>query len=313
MPKPTLSAVSTAPLPDPPYPPDTKAGSFAFDVDIARIVASDTWILAKPEVRPWLLSVWALSWLQVPCGTWPKEIELISAHVGCSPDFFRLHESVLLRGWELYSDGRRYHPVITEKVTKMCAARENWRWKRKKKGNKNVSGDTLETPSSVSGDSPGSLPPSYSYSSSSSSSCSKSTSVETESMEGDCKGGTVLKKKSEKKKNAPPQKIPLDWQPSESSMRWLAEHGITDPKQIAAIVNDFRAYWIENGGRRAKWDAAFLKNPVVKSQIQKFRNAGRTSNGGYQQYANSSDRAATARAALDAEREARGFFAVVPG
>jgi hypothetical protein len=55
--------------PEPPYPPDTKANGYPFALDSQRINQSDTWLMAGPELRPWLLMLWYASWLQLPCGS----------------------------------------------------------------------------------------------------------------------------------------------------------------------------------------------------------------------------------------------------
>jgi hypothetical protein len=51
---PLLRAINSAAL-EPPYPADTRAAGWRFDLDTTRIRQSDTWTLARPEIRPWLL------------------------------------------------------------------------------------------------------------------------------------------------------------------------------------------------------------------------------------------------------------------
>jgi 5-methylcytosine-specific restriction endonuclease McrA len=107
----------------PPYAADTRAKGWRFELDLERIRQSDTWALAAPELRPWLLMLWAVAWEQTPCGSMPAEPGLIAARIGMAPKAFERHKALLLRGWK-ESGGRLYHPVITERVLEMTAARE---------------------------------------------------------------------------------------------------------------------------------------------------------------------------------------------
>jgi hypothetical protein len=108
-----IKLVSGAALPDPPYPADTKAKGWRFDIDVDRIEQSDTWAIAEADERPWLLMMWVTSWKQVPTGSYPADDRLIAARIGMRPSAFAAHKETLLRGWWHASDGRIYHPVIT--------------------------------------------------------------------------------------------------------------------------------------------------------------------------------------------------------
>ena len=99
-----------------PYPADTRAKGWRFELDLERVAQSDTWVLAKAELRPWLLMLWAVAWQQTPCGSLPDDDELIAARVGMDSELFAKHKRVLLRGWMLADDGRLYHATITERV-----------------------------------------------------------------------------------------------------------------------------------------------------------------------------------------------------
>lgn len=172
MPKPDLHAVSSE-LPDPPYPATAQAGTFQFDVDVTRLLASDTWILVGDEVFPWCVMTWLVSWSLVPCGSLPNNDDVICARIRCSRRFYDDHRAEILRGWKPHNDGRLYHPVVTEKVLAFLGKRSKWAEKKRQRSPKKspwspggVSGDSHETLDGVPG---GSLP-----SSSSSSSCSSS-------------------------------------------------------------------------------------------------------------------------------------------
>lgn len=106
-------------FPPPPYPTTTKAGDFRFELDIARMHRSDTWAIAERRQRPFLVMVWIESWTQFPAGSMPDDDNVIAARIGMSKAEFEDCKDVLMRGWWKASDGRLYHPVITEQVVDM--------------------------------------------------------------------------------------------------------------------------------------------------------------------------------------------------
>lgn len=138
-----LSVVSDADVPDPPFPPDTRARGWRFELDHERIEQSDTWAIASAEARPWLLMLWMTAWRQVPCGSLPNSDELIAARIGMPAMQFAVLRSVLLRGWRRHSDGRLYHPVLIEQVNAMLDRRRKdadrvRAWREQKSNNDDV-------------------------------------------------------------------------------------------------------------------------------------------------------------------------------
>lgn len=119
----SLSRSSGGSLAGAPYPADTKAKGWRFEVDHERIRQSDTWALATPDVRPWLLMLWMVAWEQTPCGSLPDNDELIAVRIGMTAKAFQKHRPVLLRAWVKADDGRLYHHVITLRVLEMLAKR----------------------------------------------------------------------------------------------------------------------------------------------------------------------------------------------
>ncbi len=113
-----------------PYPSDLRAKGWRFELDQERIAQSDTWALASPFMRPWLLMTWMVAWQQTPCGSLPNCDELIAARIGMEVDQFVSNRKILLRGWWLADDGRMYHDVIAEQVIGML---ENKRTERERK------------------------------------------------------------------------------------------------------------------------------------------------------------------------------------
>jgi hypothetical protein len=106
-----------------PYPSDTKAKGWRFELDNERIRQSDTWALAAPEIRPWLLMLWMTAWDQVPCGSLPDNDELIAVRIGMPLDMYMASKERLLRGWWKADDGRLYHHTMTERVLDMLEKR----------------------------------------------------------------------------------------------------------------------------------------------------------------------------------------------
>ena len=92
-------------------------------MDLERVRQSDTWALASPEMRPWLLMLWCTAWEQTPCGSLPDDDALIAARIGMSPKVLAKNRAVLLRGWWRADDGRLYHPTIANRVLEMVGYR----------------------------------------------------------------------------------------------------------------------------------------------------------------------------------------------
>jgi len=107
-----------------PYPSDTKAKGWRFELDLEQVMQSDTWALAAPDMRPWLLMMWTVAWQQTPCGSMPSEDTLIVARLGCTAKVYEKMKAVLLRGWWLAEDGRIYHDTITQRVLDMLTRKD---------------------------------------------------------------------------------------------------------------------------------------------------------------------------------------------
>jgi hypothetical protein len=120
---PALHVVSNT-RPEAPYPADTLARGWRFELDLERIDASETWAEAPPELRPWLLMLWAASWRSIPVGTYPHNDRAIAGRIGMPLTMFQTHRETLMRGWILHADGLLYHPVITERVIALLHVRQ---------------------------------------------------------------------------------------------------------------------------------------------------------------------------------------------
>ncbi|MDR6381803.1 hypothetical protein [Paraburkholderia caribensis] len=110
-----------------PYPADTRAKGWRFELDLEQIDQSDTWALTPVELRPWLLMVWAAAWRQTPCGSLPDDDALIAVRIGMKASVFTKHRTALLRGFWKADDGRLYHDTISHRVSEMLAARDKER------------------------------------------------------------------------------------------------------------------------------------------------------------------------------------------
>jgi hypothetical protein len=107
-----------------PYPADTRAKGWRFELDHERIEQSDTWALAPSDVKPWLLMLWLTAWRQEPCGSLPDDDELIAAKLSMPLKTFAKVRAKLMRGWWQGEDGRLYHDTVTKRVLEMLTARE---------------------------------------------------------------------------------------------------------------------------------------------------------------------------------------------
>lgn len=107
-----------------PYPPDTRAKGWRFEIDTEAIKESDTWLKAKTgPMRGALLLLWMQSWQQKPCGTLPDDDELIALLLDMPDNEFAANRAVLMRGWWKADDGRLYHKIITSRVLAMLDKR----------------------------------------------------------------------------------------------------------------------------------------------------------------------------------------------
>lgn len=109
-----------------PYPADTKAKGWRFELDLERVEQSDTWDLAAeiPMAQHALLMMWTTAWRQVPCGSMPSDPNLIRAKLKIPPKLWAPMAEVVMRGWWQAEDGRLYHDTIIERVLAMVGSRD---------------------------------------------------------------------------------------------------------------------------------------------------------------------------------------------
>lgn len=117
---------------EPPYPADTRAKGWRFELDYEQIEQSGTWSAAMaaaldglPLARPFLLAMWYAAWKQVPCGSLPSDDRELAGAIGIPSSVFAEYRAVLLRGWWQAKDGRLYHPTLTARVVEMMSKRRS--------------------------------------------------------------------------------------------------------------------------------------------------------------------------------------------
>lgn len=226
----------------PPYPSTTTAKGWRFEIDTDRIRQSDTWALAGPECRPWLLMLWMCAWEQTPCGTLPADHKLIIARLEMPPKLFARFESVLLRGWQEI-DGRLYHPVITARVLNMLETRRKDAVRR---------GRNRSCPAVVPRDIP----------------VTDAGLTRDNTMTDGTGTGTGTKNKEKTMRGS---RLPQDWKLSDSLRAWALQNR---PDWNAAIVESeaqsFADYWHSTAGSKGlklDWDLTW-HNWVRKSHTK---------------------------------------------
>lgn len=111
----------------PPYPADTLAKGWRFELDYEQIERSDTWPLAAemPMAQHALLMMWLIAWQQKPCGSFPNDEKLIRAKCRIPSELWESCRGVLMRGWWPATDGRLYHDTLAALVSEMMLRRRS--------------------------------------------------------------------------------------------------------------------------------------------------------------------------------------------
>lgn len=122
---------SDSALPDPPVPPDSDLRQFPYmPLHIMRLLTSETWLLGSGDECKAAMTLWCVSWQQVPAGSLPKNDRMLAILSGYGaadpnePGWETVREHAM-RGWYECSDGRLYHPVLAETVTDALSTRVN--------------------------------------------------------------------------------------------------------------------------------------------------------------------------------------------
>jgi hypothetical protein len=84
-------------------------------VDIVRLFDSDIFALSTGDEFKAAFTLWGKAFLQVPAGSLPDDDRILAHLTGTGNRWAKLRP-MALRGWIKCSDGRLYHPVVTEKA-----------------------------------------------------------------------------------------------------------------------------------------------------------------------------------------------------
>jgi len=212
-----------------PYPADTRAKGWRFELDYERIEQSDTWPLAAeiPMAQHALLFMWLAAWKQEPCGSFPNDEAVIRSKCRVPPKLWAGLRDVLMRGWWLADDGRLYHPTITARVMEMLEYRRKTAErvaKHKAAMREQRAGNTL--PTGESGD-------------------KNDTGTGT---------GTNLKTEDTHTPLAPEWVLPKAWG------EWaIAEYPHWTPETVRSIAEQFADHQWSKAGTSADWPATWRK------------------------------------------------------
>lgn len=115
---------------DPLVPVEVDLRGLAFmPLDVVRLLDSDLFALTNGEEFKAALSLWCKAWLQVPAASLPNDDRVLAYLSGAGGRWGRV-KGMALRGWQLCSDDRLYHPVIAEKALAAWEERVAYRERR---------------------------------------------------------------------------------------------------------------------------------------------------------------------------------------
>jgi hypothetical protein len=106
-------------LPPPPTPREADLRHYkSMPLDVGRL--RDSFIASQGNAEAFRCAVllWCAAWHQVPAGSLPGDAATLARLAGLGRDMkgWRRIEAIALRGFRLFSDGRHYHRVLSEKV-----------------------------------------------------------------------------------------------------------------------------------------------------------------------------------------------------
>ena len=130
-------------IPAPPIPHDADLRHMpGYMIDTQRLLDSEQAAMIDPAANWYALLCWCASMHQVPAGSLPDDDVMLAYLVRLGRDvrtWKKMRAAGALRGWIKHSDGRLYHPVVTENVIKLLekseAGRKAAREKRSQKTN----------------------------------------------------------------------------------------------------------------------------------------------------------------------------------
>jgi len=129
-----------------------------FMLNVERLLASELWALTKdnPLAFRGAVGLWARAWKQIPPASLPNDEAVIAAFADMPLAKFRKCRELVMRGFELCSDGRYYHRHLAAEVNKIWPsvakkrrdrAADNERlkqWRDKRKGGNETPSETVD-------------------------------------------------------------------------------------------------------------------------------------------------------------------------
>lgn len=127
-----------------------------FMLNVERLLASELWALTKdnPAAFRGAVGLWARAWKQIPPASLPNDESVIAAFADMTLAKFHKGRDLIMRGFELCSDGRYYHRHLAAEVNKIWPsvakkrrdrAADNERlkqWREKKRGERETPDET---------------------------------------------------------------------------------------------------------------------------------------------------------------------------
>lgn len=106
-------------FPAPLVPPECDLNTFPeMPIEVERLRRSAAWRACKrnPELAFYMMNLWLASWHEVPAGSLEDDDEALADLAMCDDRKWAKVKDSVLRGWVKCSDGRLYHPVVSEKA-----------------------------------------------------------------------------------------------------------------------------------------------------------------------------------------------------
>lgn len=269
--------------PPPPVPADTDLRHMpGYMIDVQSLLGSDLAALGDPAANWFAVLTWCASFHQIPAGSLPDDDTVLAYLVRLGRDvrtWKRMREKGAMRGWVKHSDGRLYHPVVTETVLKLLGkskagktAAEAKQARRNSQAVENVSSGTNDR----------------STNEGSSLQQSDNNRKERKGIEGKGREGEALGHSAEppaqgslipaavKPGKRPRQTripIPPDWSAVGEDWQYAIERGFT-PQTIPIEEDKFRLHFLKSGEKRPGWSNSW-KSWILKALEIKAERAAR--------------------------------------
>lgn len=264
----------TSTAPSPPVPPDADLRHMpGYMIDVQSLLGSDLAALGDPAANWYAVLTWCAAFHQVPAGSLPDDDPVLAYLVRLGRDvrtWKKMREKGAMRGWVKHSDGRLYHPVVTEAVLKLLG---------KSKAGKTAAGAKQARKNSQAIENATAGINDGSTNAASSLQQSDNKGKERKGREGKGIGEQdLLGLAAEPSLQSPPvpavrkptkrprqEKIPIppDWSAVGEDWQYATERGFT-PQNIPIEEEKFRLHFLKTGEKRPGWSLSW-KSWIVKA------------------------------------------------